>query len=543
MKNMGSSIRITTEKFVTDAIYVHGDKYDYSKSVCNGSKDKVIVICKEHGEFVTDYDHHVRRSQGCGKCSQKKKKTLDDFILEAIKIHGFKYDYSKTNYANGKTKVCIICPKHGEFWQSPHDHLQGQGCPECGKERRGMLRRSNTEDFIRKAREINGEKYDYSNVKYVKSNEDVIVICREHGEFLVTPNNHLKGKGCPKCVGRNKTTDEFVEECKKSHQNNDYDYSETEYNGNKKNVAVICHNIDRYGNEHGLFYQNAGVHLNGGLCPKCRYELFSKSKSMGLNEFKRRANEVHGGKYDYSLIEEYWNNMENAKIICPYHGVFEQSFANHLNGQGCPKCAHRSYAYTTEEWVKEASKVHGSYYDYSKVNYVNAYVPVEIICNKHGSFFQKPHDHLSGCGCPKCHVYRMEREWSMYLDKRGINYLIQYRDLEKFGRLSLDFYLPEYNSAIECQGIEHFKPTSFSKKGVDAEEKYRQLIERDVLKNKICKEFGIRLFYFTNLKYVIKEINLKSEYDGIYNNCIYTKKKELLEEMLKDYEKAEIQTV
>lgn len=122
------------------------------------------------------------------------KKTTDEFIQEAKTIHGNKYNYSKVNYVNAKTKVCIICPKHGEFWQTPSHHLSGQGCPKCN----GKLKYTK-ENFIKKAKEIHRDKYDYSKIKYVNAHTAICIICPEHGEFWQTPSNHLCGQGCPIC--------------------------------------------------------------------------------------------------------------------------------------------------------------------------------------------------------------------------------------------------------------------------------------------------------------------------------------------------------
>ena len=121
------------------------------------------------------------------------------FIEKARQIHNDKYDYSKVNYVNSRTKVCIICPTHGEFWQTPHNHLKGYGCAECGKEK-SHLPKITTEDFISKSKERHGNKYDYSKAYYKTWDAKVCIICPEHGEFWQTPSNHINGSGCPKCA-------------------------------------------------------------------------------------------------------------------------------------------------------------------------------------------------------------------------------------------------------------------------------------------------------------------------------------------------------
>ena len=126
-----------------------------------------------------------------------KRKSNDEFIREAQSIHHNKYDYSKVEYANNKTKVCIVCPEHGEFWQTPSDHLNGKGCPQCA----GNVR-CDKDTFIEKAKHIRNDRYDYSKVEYVNAHTKVCIICPEHGEFWQTPNNHLNGNGCPLCKNR-----------------------------------------------------------------------------------------------------------------------------------------------------------------------------------------------------------------------------------------------------------------------------------------------------------------------------------------------------
>ena len=122
------------------------------------------------------------------------------FIEKAKRIHGDKYDYSKVEYVNATTKVCIICPRHGEFWQQPYGHLSGRGCSLCGRVKLGNSKRHTTKEFISKAREIHGNKYDYSKIVYESATKKVCVICHVHGEFWQRPSSHLQGQGCPKCI-------------------------------------------------------------------------------------------------------------------------------------------------------------------------------------------------------------------------------------------------------------------------------------------------------------------------------------------------------
>lgn len=199
--------RKTKEEFIKEATEKHEGKYDYSKVDYVNCETKVCIICPEpeHGEFWQKASHHLS-GHGCSKCGVKNRNekntlTKEEFVNNARKVHGDKYDYSKVEYVGSLKKVCIICPKHGhdEFWQLPSSHLSGKGCPKCANEANGERCRSSKSDFIKKSREIHGKKYDYSKVDYVNAITKVCIICHEHGEFWQTPFAHLRGQGCPKC--------------------------------------------------------------------------------------------------------------------------------------------------------------------------------------------------------------------------------------------------------------------------------------------------------------------------------------------------------
>lgn len=195
------SKKLTTEQFIKKAREIHGDKYNYSKVNYIDAHTKVCIICPEHGEFyVTPTNHYSKSNQcGCPKCAGLNKSTTEEFIEKARKVHGDKYDYSKVNYINANTKVCIVCPEHGEFWQTPNKHLQKRGCAKCHEENQKFYKLLDTEKFIEKSREIHGDKYDYSKVEYKGNKIKVCIVCPEHGEFWQIPSNHLRYRGCPKC--------------------------------------------------------------------------------------------------------------------------------------------------------------------------------------------------------------------------------------------------------------------------------------------------------------------------------------------------------
>lgn len=189
---------LTTAEFIRRAKLLHKDKYDYSKTEYVNYKTPVCIICPVHGEFWQIPSNHLM-GRGCIKCGGKCRLDNEAFIERARKVHHNKYDYSRVEYTNNSTKICIVCPVHGEFWQIPNDHLRGEGCPKCANSKLRKMYSSTKDEFIEKARRIHGDKYDYSKVEYINSTTKINIICPEHGEFLCTPANHLRNRGCPVC--------------------------------------------------------------------------------------------------------------------------------------------------------------------------------------------------------------------------------------------------------------------------------------------------------------------------------------------------------
>lgn len=370
----------------------------------------------------------------------------EDFIKKAIEKHGNRFDYRKVEYKNNKTKVCIICPEHGEFWQTPQEHLRGiGGCPECAKIIKAKNKTYTSEQFIKKCSEIHNNKYDYSKVVYTHNKEKVCIICPEHGEFWQVANAHLSGNGCPKCNKSNKLTkDKFIEKAKTVH-NNEYDYSRVEY---KNSSTKIC-------------------------------------------------------------------------IICPKHGEFWQTPNAHLDGHGCRECDNerkRELKYNIDDIIKKFKQIHGNYFDYSKFVYNGILEKSTIICPIHGGFEMSAHDHIKGHGCPTCRQSTLEKEVRDELLKNNIEFEEQktFEWLIYKSNQYLDFYLPKYNVAIECQGIQHFKPIPFFTKNYNnAEIGFNEIIKKDLNKKRLCEENGIKLIYFSHKNIFIEN---KSIIKNIINN-------------------------
>ena len=198
-----SGYKMNTNSFIDKANIVHGNNYDYSLVEYVNNKLKIKIICSLHGIFEQTSTMHLN-GQGCPKCaivtnSNKRKYNSNDFINKATLKHGNKYDYSLVNYTHSRIKVKIICPIHGVFEQNPSLHILGNNCPKCSLIKANDSKRMTTDVFINKANLIHGGKYDYSNVKYVGSNNKIIILCSKHGKFEQNPSNHLMGQGCPIC--------------------------------------------------------------------------------------------------------------------------------------------------------------------------------------------------------------------------------------------------------------------------------------------------------------------------------------------------------
>ena len=375
-----------------------------------------------------------------------KKLLKEEFIKRAKIIHKDFYDYSLVNYKNLETKVKIICPIHGTFQQTPASHMSGRGCPKCGRKKTsearikkndifGKRKVFNTEEFIKRAKIIHKDFYDYSLVNYICSNKKVKIICPIHGIFEQIPNNHLRGYGC-----------------------------------------LSCSKI--------------------------------QDKKFLKNSFLKKAFIVHKNFYDYSLVD-YKNAKTKVKIICPIHGVFEQTPGSHLRGRGCPKCGIKKFTssrkLTTKEFIERAKIIHNNFYDYSLVNYVYNNKKVKIICPIHGVFEQTPKSHVRGHGCPSCASSLGENKIENFLINKKIPFEKQktFKDCVYKYKLRFDFYLPESNSLIEYHGIQHYKVVEY----FGGEEGFNKRKIRDKLKKDFAKLNNIKLIEISYNDNIEEELN------------------------------------
>jgi hypothetical protein len=346
-----------TKRFIEKAVKIHGQTYDYSEVDYVNNRTPVKIICKEHGVFLQTPDKHLN-GRGCPTCGGTTRMDEKTFIEKARALHGNKYDYSEVVYVNNQTKVKIICPEHGVFEQTPHNHLKGQGCPVCGKTLTAHPK-YNENEFILEAIKVHNGKYQYDRTKYKTLRDKIYVTCPIHGDFLQIPYLHLLGSGCPECAhsqnGINKRLSDnaFILKAKEKH-GDVYDYSQVKYITAKDKVTIIC-------KKHGPFLQTPDKHLSGCGCPKCiqpyskdELEIADYVKSLVGNEsVVMHDRDILGGKevdifvptlnvaFEYNGL--YWHTIEHTRTI-NYHldktieaskkgiklfQIFEDEYRNH----------------------------------------------------------------------------------------------------------------------------------------------------------------------------------------------------------------------
>ncbi len=458
------------ENFILKAKSLYGNKYDYLLVDYKKTNIKVKIRCIKHNEtFEQMPSGHLRGKEGCKQCSLG---TTDDFIIKAKEIHEDKYDYSFVEYKNTKTKIKIICKIHGEFEQLPTNHLHGQGCNKCGKISQIKKQTKTKEEFIKEAKGVHGDIYDYSFVEYQNSKSKIKIICKLHGEFEQEANAHLQGQKCKKCFNENQkcTKENIIERAIKIHGDK-YNYTLVDYVDTKTKIKIIC-------KIHGEFEQLPLHHIVAKQgCKKCTVDTLRSSKE----EFIEKANKIHESKYDYTLVN-YIDSTTKIKIICKIHGEFEQRPNDHLAGSGCRKCITDKQRSSKEEFIKKAKKLYGDKYDYSLVEYKTNKTKVKIICKIHGIFEQKPNDHLGGHTCLYC-SHKTEGRIKTFFIKHKIKFDLQ----SSIDNKRFDFLIDD-NYILEIDGRQHFPHL----------EKQNTCIKRDrndILQNDIQKMESIIVYY------------------------------------------------
>lgn len=302
------------------------------------------------------------------------------FIEKAFTVHNGKYTYDKTVYHNNSTKIIITCPDHGDFEQIPASHLRGSGCKICGALARNKAKQLTTASFVQKAIAVHKGIYTYDNVQYINSTTKVAITCPIHGDFMQTPNNHLSGMGCQSCA---KITTQ-------------------------------------------------------------------RKQALPQHLFISRAKSIHGNRYEYSRVQ-YVNSKIPVEIVCPDHGVFLQSPGNHTHKtipQGCPTCSSINSRYkngwTYTEW--ESAGINSSYFDGFKLYIVRCWSENEQFI-KIGKTYRELHSRFK----PSCIPY----EWELLKLKEGSAKYISELECTLHTSIKTHSYIPikSFGGQYECYTI------------------------------------------------------------------------------------------
>ena len=410
-------------EFIKKAKEKHGDRYDYSKVIYINSNTDVIIICKIHNTFPQKPNNHLIGSN-CPKCAiesraNKRRTNIDDFINKANKKFNNKYNYSKSIYKNTDTDIIIICPNHGDQPMTPYHHLKSKtGCDECGKLDSIKNRTKDTDILLKEIKEKFDDKIDLSKINYINSKTDIMLICKKHKkEFSITPNRLLISKfACPDCVSDNKkiifrkTLDIFIKEANNKF-NNKFDYTKVEYINSKTPIIIICP-------IHNEIEITPFQHLDSPTgCTKC-----SGKYKKNTEDFINEAIKIHGDLYDYSKVK-YINTHTNVTIYCKKHKKdYPQTPSMHLSGSRCKICADEDGSekrrYTLKEFIEMAKETHqNNLDDYSSINYIDISNKINITCNIHGIYPQRPIDHIRGHRCSKCGKDKLSLQFRLTLEE------------------------------------------------------------------------------------------------------------------------------
>jgi len=471
--------RQTFAEFERRANKKHGGKYTYVEESYSEIHAKVDIVCPEHGTFTQWAHSHVNKGHGCPTCARVANsavKCTEEFVQQASFVHENAYDYSKVKFVSQNTKVTILCPDHGEFYQTPYWHIVNKGgCKSCDNEKRrmGLL------GFIEKARATHGDKYRYPAQPYLNSYTKLTIECQKHGGFLQTPGNHLSGGGCPACFEESRgealrsNLVGFITKAKAVH-GPAYTYPEQGYVNSKSKLKIVCP-------AHGEFVQTANAHLAGQGCKECADE----SRRFSWEIFLERAKRVHGGSYVYQK-QDFVHFGQKVAITCPAHGEFVQTASAHLAGNGCKRCHLAGMVLSVPAFEERARRVHGDRYEYPEQAYKGQKQGIVVTCPIHGSFKVRGNNHLQGSGCPKCSKATSagERAVREFVESLGLQ-VNKGRNsaLPGMGGAELDMVIHSKRVAVEYNGV-YWHSSAVGKKK-----------EYHLSKTKLVESLGYRLIH------------------------------------------------
>jgi very-short-patch-repair endonuclease len=468
---MGRPPRKTSD-WIAKAKLVHGSTYDYSHSVYLGSHEPITIVCATHGAFIQRASKHLE-GRGCKKCVVDSSKKSDlEFVRDAKLVHGDFYDYSRVALVSTHKPVTIICPIHGEFQQLPVKHQSGQGCKKCG-----IGEVWSREDFLREAKKVHGDHYDYHRVRYTRTADPVDIHCNECGKmFAQRPNAHLRGAGCPYCAGTVRYSDDTFRELLSETHNGEI-VSLEDYNGSGNPIRVrhIC------GYEWTTTPNRVVTQRKG--CKKC----VSDRLRMTEEVFLQRLHVRHNG--EIVALDKYKQSKIRIRVRHLKCGKVWSTEPRNVLRCGCHDCANRK---TDSEFRDELREVHND-----EIVALEAYETVRqsiLVRHKCGKEWRvNPVDLISkGTGCPWCATSHGNKEITKILTKHNFTFSAEARfeTCRHKIQLPFDFHLTEHKVLIEFDGQQHFEAVEFW--GGEAALQERK--KRDAIKNTWAKANGFQLY-------------------------------------------------
>jgi hypothetical protein len=466
-----------------------------------------------------------------------QRKSSEQFLEDARKTHGDKYQYPDLSDTRARSKIRILCQKHGEFLQTVTNHINGNGCPLCSRENsvgRKVApyikpnRRTSNETWLSRFREKHGNRYQYPDLVdpnfSMTTRTKFRVVCPDHGVSYQLVTNHLRGCGCNACglsktasykPSNTRTSEEFINQANSLH-NSKYQYPDLSDVRSKTLIRIVCP-------IHGEFLQQVEDHLRGGGCRICANVGNAMVRKLTPEIIMERLKQSQGERYDwYEYPSDITERMSHDRITvyCKRHkSTFSPTLGSLLEGSGCPKCAlgieplnidprdvrpgRRTVGRMTWElFMERARLIHGSKYSYTRPDeseWKGVNTRITIRCSFHGDFVQQVGTHIGqGSGCPKCKASKGERLVGSILEKSGIPYEFQktFPDLVGDGGrpLRLDFYIPSIKVAIEYDGDHHARPVTFGTvSDTKAEKNHVNMKRSDMQKEKYAKANGISI--------------------------------------------------
>lgn len=351
--------------------------------------------------------------------------------------------------------------------------------------------RLTADQFLETVRGIHGDKFDYSKVAFTNMQGYLTVTCPTHGDFSPRAVDFFRGSGCRKCHDLTRNTNKitpfevFVERAREAHGDL-YQYHRESYKTFSAKTKITCIS-------HGDFWQTGRSHTtHGGRCPKCL------NRNVDVREYLNIASTKHQGRFTYPSIEKEYETLGSLiTITCPTHGDYLQTAGQHLKTEfSCRSCATQGNLTTTSEFVEKARSVHGDTYDYSKVLIGSTSRDrVEIVCKKHGSFWQSAVMHTSaGSGCSACSTIfsKPHQKVVKLLEDLGYGGELSVNNRSLIKPYEVDIYIPSKKLAIEVNGIYWHSTNSVEQLGY-AKRRHKHKLD-------LCRAAGVGLLQVTDLE-------------------------------------------